>query len=142
MRKLVLVAAFATPFTIALVSAQQPTAPAQASAGASPRITLIRSCQIAEGKGEEARKWATDIIAATKTAGGKPPFEAAASYQEVFGELGRVHFVLEFADLNAVGRWMESPPPAKIQEMMKQAPSLLPKCEDTLLRQLGQRQQF
>lgn len=143
MRRFLLFALLLFPFTPEMLSAQQPATKPQADTPASgTRVTVVRSCEVAEGRMEQARTFATDILAAVKAAGGKPPFESAAAYEQVLGELGRFHFILEFTDMNAVGMWLAGPPPGKVQDMLKQSATLFPKCEDTVLRQLGQRQQF
>jgi hypothetical protein len=70
----------------------------------------------------------------------KPPFETYHVYSEMFGEVGRLHFVLEFPTFNALGTLMAGPPPEKIQAVLKQAAPVVRGCKDTVMRELREPQ--
>ena len=118
-----------------LAAQEEKKQPAPPSTSAPSSIMLMRTCDIVGERGPEAARWALDIIATAKGSGS--PFKSARVYSERFGHLGRLHWLLEFADWNAVEMFM-GPPPPKIQEMLKQAPTLLRDCKDTMMVELQQ----
>ncbi len=119
------------------VLAQQQMPGSSNAANAAPKIVFVRTCTIVDGKGEEAVKWATEIVTTSQPAGpNKPPFDSANVYQERFGPLGRLHFVLTFADFTKLGQFTTEPPPPQVQEMLKQAPMLFRDCKDTVMTPL------
>jgi hypothetical protein len=136
-------------FTLALVtvglSAQQQQTQQQSQQTGMPgpagRFVLVRSCDVVAGKGEEATKFALEMAALSKPSDTmKPPFESYRVYSEMFGDVGRLHFVMEFANFNALGALMAGPPPEKIQAVIKQGATVVRSCKDTVMRELRQQQ--
>jgi hypothetical protein len=130
--------------TVGLSARQQqmPQQPSQtAMSGPVGRFVLVRSCDVVAGKGEEATKLALEMAALSKPSDTmKPPFETYHVYSEMFGEVGRLHFVLEFPTFNALATLMAGPPPEKIQAVLKQAAPVVRGCKDTVMRELREPQ--
>ncbi len=97
-------------------------------------VTVQRTCKVAQGQGQAAGQWAKEITAYVNSHYSEV---SARAYWEMFGDLGTVHWLVDYKDLatlEAVGARLKKD--SRYLELIAKASGLFGDCEDTLLRSM------